>query len=56
MKSLSTGKLAETIIIEQQTGYRMSTGVSYFEQIKADLETRGAADLDVPVLILGIDV
>ncbi len=56
MKSLSTGKLAETIVIEQQTGYRMSTGVSYFEQIKADLETRGTADLNVPVLVLGIDV
>ncbi len=56
MKSLSTGRLAETIVIEQQTGYRMSTGVSYFEQIKADLETRGTADIDVPVLVLGIDV
>jgi len=56
MKSLSTGRLAKAIVVEQQTGYRMSTGVSYFEQIKADLETRGAADLDVPVLVLGIDV
>ena len=28
----------------------MSTGVSYFEQIAWDLETRGAADIDVPVL------
>ena len=33
----------------------MSTGVSYFEQIAWDLETRGAADIDVPVLIFGID-
>lgn len=57
MKSLSTGNLAQTVIVEQETtGYRMSTGVSYFEQIKADLETRGVADLDIPVLILGIDV
>ena len=56
MKSLSTGRLAETVLIEQQTGYRMSTGVPYFEQIKADLETRGTADLDIPVLVLGIDV
>ncbi len=57
MKSLSTGRLAKIVIIEQETvGYRMSTGVSYFEQIKADLETRGAADLDIPVLVLGIDV
>lgn len=56
MKSLSTGKLSETVLVEEATGYRMSTGVSFFEQIKADLEARGAADLDIPVLILGIDI
>lgn len=33
----------------------MSTGVSYFEQIKADLQARGVADIDIPVLVLGID-
>lgn len=33
----------------------MSTGVSYFEQIKTDLEYRGEADIDIPVLVLGID-
>jgi hypothetical protein len=33
----------------------MSTGVSYFEQFVWDLENRGAADIDIPVLILGID-
>jgi len=33
----------------------MSTGVSYFEQIKWDLEARGVADIDIPVLIMGID-
>ena len=33
----------------------MSTGVSYFEQFVWDLEQRGVADIDVPVLILGID-
>lgn len=33
----------------------MSTGVSYFEQFVWDLEQRGAADIDIPVLILGID-
>lgn len=33
----------------------MSTGVSYFEQVKTDLEYRGVSNLDVPVLILGID-
>jgi hypothetical protein len=33
----------------------MSTGVSYFEQMKSDLEMRGVADIDIPVLILGVD-
>jgi len=33
----------------------MSTGVSYFEQFAWDLEHRGKADIDIPVLILGID-
>jgi len=34
----------------------MSTGVSSFEQIKTDLEMRGVSNIDIPVLILGIDV
>lgn len=33
----------------------MSTGVSYYEQFLWDLEARGVADIDIPVLILGID-
>jgi hypothetical protein len=33
----------------------MSTGVSYFEQFVWDLEHRGIADIDIPVLILGVD-
>jgi len=32
----------------------MSTGVSHFGQIVADLERRGVADLDLPTLVLGI--
>jgi hypothetical protein len=32
----------------------MSTGVSYFEQFVWDLENRGVADIDIPVLILGV--
>lgn len=32
----------------------MSSGVSYFEQVTADLKERGAADKDVPTLVLGI--
>ncbi len=34
----------------------MSTGVSYFEQFVWDLEQRGIADIDIPVLIYGIDI
>lgn len=34
----------------------MSTGVSYFEQFVWDLEHRGIADIDIPVLILGITI
>jgi len=33
----------------------MSTGVSYFEQFVWDLEARGISDIDIPVLILGVD-
>lgn len=32
----------------------MSSGVSYFEQIVWDLEKRGVADIDLPVLIVGV--
>ena len=34
---------------------QMSSGVSYFEQFTWDLEQRGISNIDVPVLILGID-
>jgi len=33
----------------------MSTGVSYFEQFVWDLQQRGVADIDIPVLILDIN-
>lgn len=33
----------------------MSTGVSFFEQFAWDLKHRGIADIDIPVLIIGID-
>jgi hypothetical protein len=33
----------------------MSTGVSYFEQFVWDLDARGKADIDIPVLVIGID-
>jgi hypothetical protein len=34
----------------------MSSGVSYFEQFVWDLKQRGESNIDIPVLILGIDV
>lgn len=34
---------------------QMSSGVSYFEQMKTDLEYRGVSNIDIPVLIIGID-
>lgn len=34
----------------------MSSGVSYFEQFVWDLEKRGLSNIDIPVLILGIDL
>jgi hypothetical protein len=33
----------------------MSTGVSCFEQMVWDLEQRGHADIDIPVIILGVN-
>ena len=33
----------------------MSTGVSYFEQFAWDLKHRGTSNIDIPVLILGVD-
>lgn len=43
------------IVPIKQFADQMSTGVSYFEQFVWDLEHRGVADIDIPVLILGID-
>jgi len=44
----------EMVPIKQLAG-EMSSGVSYFEQFVWDLEKRGVSDIDIPVLILGID-
>ncbi|MEM0493519.1 MAG: BglII/BstYI family type II restriction endonuclease [Candidatus Thermoplasmatota archaeon] len=43
------------IVPVKQFADNMSTGVSYFEQFVWDLEHRGVADIDIPVLIYGID-
>ncbi len=44
----------EEIVPVKDFADEMSTGVSYFEQFVWDLETRGVADIDIPVLILGV--
>ena len=44
------------IVPVKKLAKHMSTGVSYFEQFQWDLQTRGSADIDTPVLGLGIDV
>ncbi|MCP3681860.1 MAG: restriction endonuclease [bacterium] len=43
------------IVPIKQFADEMSSGVSYFEQFVWDLEKRGVSDIDIPVLILGID-
>ena len=43
------------IVPMKEFAAEMSSGVSYFEQFVWDLEQRGVADIDIPVLILGID-
>jgi len=43
------------IVPIKQFADEMSTGVSYFEQFVWDLESRGVSNVDIPVLILGID-
>ncbi len=43
------------VVPAKRFALQMSSGVSYFEQFVWDLEKRGVADIDVPVLILGID-
>ena|SRR5258708_11716131 len=42
------------IVPVKELADQMSNGVTYFEQLVWDLEQRGIADIDVPVLILGI--
>jgi hypothetical protein len=42
------------IVPIKKLAQEMSSGVSYFEQFAWDLENRGIADIDIPVLVLGI--
>lgn len=43
------------IVPLKQLVSEMSSGVSYFEQFVWDLEQRGVSNIDIPVLIIGID-
>lgn len=43
------------IVATSKVVSQMSTGVSEFEQIMIDFQYRGEADIDIPVLVLGID-
>jgi hypothetical protein len=43
------------IVPMKHLAQQMSSGVSYFEQFVWDLEQRGVSDIDIPVLIIGID-
>jgi len=43
------------VVPVKQFALQMSSGVSYFEQFTWDLEQRGVSNIDVPVLILGVD-
>lgn len=42
------------IVPVKSLALEMSSGVSYFEQFVWDLGQRGVADIDIPVLILGV--
>ena len=48
-------KVGVEIVPIKSLADEMSTGVSYFEQIVWDLNHRGVSDIDVPVLIIGIE-
>ena len=43
------------IVPVKSFAHEMSSGVSYFEQFAWDLQHRGESDIDIPVLILGVD-
>ena len=54
-KNLNVIDTGVEIVPIKQFANEMSTGVSYFEQFVWDLEHRGVSNIDIPVLILGID-
>lgn len=53
-KNLGKIEVGVEIVPVKEMQQYMSTGVSYFEQFVWDLKMRGEADIDIPVLILGV--
>lgn len=43
----------EIVAVRELTA-EMSSGVSYYEQIEWDMRMRGSADIDIPILVLGV--
>lgn len=54
-KNLSFIDTGVEIVPVKALADEMSSGVSYFEQFVWDLDKRGVSNIDIPVLILGID-
>lgn len=54
-KNLSYIDTGVEIVPVKALADEMSSGVSYFEQFVWDLEKRGVSNIDVPVMIIGID-
>ena len=55
-RNLGHIKVGIEIVPVKSLAEQMSTGVYYFEQFVWDLQKRGVSNIDVPVLIIGIDV
>ena len=54
-KKLGIIDLGVEIVPVKRFADEMSSGVSYFEQFVWDLEKRGVSNIDIPVLIIGVD-
>ncbi len=54
-KNLSFIDTGIEIVPVKHLANEMSSGVSYFEQFLWDLEKRGVSNIDIPVMIIGID-
>lgn len=54
-KNLKVINAGIEIVPIKEFANEMSTGVSYFEQFAWDLEQRGVSNIDIPVLVIGIN-